>query len=121
MFHVSIAENSIKNAISFYELLGGRVSYESPLGYVNITIHDCQLTIHEKRTVEPLSDFHFGFNTTKADFQQIVTKISNIFPNSVRSGPLVVDRDTPRERMKMFLQSPSGHLIEIKGIEHTKL
>lgn len=55
MFHLSISENSLDKAISFYEMLGGKVSHRDNSGYVNILLHGCQLTLHESKAVEPVT------------------------------------------------------------------
>jgi extradiol dioxygenase family protein len=62
-----------------------------------------------------LPDLHFGFNLTLKDFDELAATITKHNSPHVAAPPKVVDAGTPMERKKMYLKSPSGYLVEMKG------
>ena len=63
-----------------------------------------------------LPEFHFGFNTSRDHFEKIAKTITEENPELIKMAPKTIDAGTAMERRKMYLNSPSGYLIEIKGV-----
>lgn len=115
-FHLSIGVNSFKEEVGFFTaLLGAVVTHEDP-NYVNLDVFGAQITLKEIPGIKPvLSEFHFGFNLTLKAFDDIAASILKCNSVHVVAQPTVVDANTPMERKKMYLKSPTGYLVELKG------
>jgi extradiol dioxygenase family protein len=115
-FHLSIGVNSFNDEIHFFTtLLNAEVTHRNP-EYVNLEVFGAQITIKEIPGIKPnLPELHFGFNLTLKSFDDLATSIMKHNSNHVAAGPTVVDANTPMERKKMYLKSPSGYLVELKG------
>ena len=118
-FHLSIGVKSIEESVSFFsDLLGGIVTYRDDSGYVNINLFDCQITLKNNPSISPdLPDFHFGFNMSRDEFENIASRVQSKAPNFVQMQPKVVDEGTDMERKKMYLRCPTGYLVEFKGYQ----
>lgn len=116
-FHLSIGVKSIEDAVSFYSgVLGGVVTHRDESGYVNIELFGSQITLKNNPKIKPeLPDFHFGFNMSLEEFNDLSTQIMEKSRSVVYMEPKVVDEGTDMERKKMYLKSPTGYLVELKG------
>ncbi|NRA66193.1 MAG: hypothetical protein HRU19_17025 [Pseudobacteriovorax sp.] len=116
-FHLSIAAKEIEKEAQFLcELLGGTVTHRDPSGYINIDLQGCQITLKTNSLVEVnLQDFHFGFNLDSDEFEMISSRIIESKYQDIVMKPKVIDAGTPIERKKMYLKSPTGYLVELKG------
>lgn len=117
-FHLAIAVNSIDDEVGFFVgLLGARVTHREP-AYTNLYVLGAQITLKEIPGIQPsLPEFHFGFNMTLNEFDKRANSILSSQANSFRVllKPTVVEANTPMERKKMYLKSPTGYHVELKG------
>lgn len=116
-FHLSIGVRSIKESASFFvSTLKATIVHEDPSGYINIDLFGSQITLKENPAIDPqLPDFHFGFNLSLKEFDELSRYISDKNPSAIVAHPKVTDSDTPIERKKMYLKCPTGYLVELKG------
>ena len=114
--HLSIGVHSISDSVNFFTTtLNGRITHQEET-YTNIDLFGLQLTLKPGMKVTAgLTDFHFGFNMSLTEFDEFAEKIVSEHSQFVQMEPQVVDGGTPMERKKMYLKSPSGYLIELKG------
>ena len=116
-FHLSLPVKSLEVSISFFEKIGGDVTHRDESGYVNVALFGCQITIREVDDFNfYLPEFHFGFNTSRDHFEKIAKMIKEENPELIKMAPKTIDAGTAMERRKMYLNSPSGYLVEIKGV-----
>lgn len=117
-FHLSLGVKDLQKSVNFFEtILGASVSHRDPSGYVNVLVYDHQITLRSHHGINPdLPHFHFGFNMTREQFDSTAERILQIGREYVAAEPMIVDGGTPLERKKMFLTSPSGYSIELKGL-----
>ena len=116
-FHLSLGVNDIEKSIIFFEgLLKGTVTHRDKSGYVNIELFGSQITLKENENIKPdLPDFHFGLNLDLDEFESLSQSIMKEGKGVVEMGPKVIDAGTSMERKKMYLKSPTGYLVELKG------
>ncbi len=116
-FHLSIGVKSIEDSVEFFEsLLGGRVTHRDITGYVNLELFGSQITLKENKSIDPtLPDFHFGFNMSLIEFDQLANRVLINGRERIHMEPNIVDAGTSLERKKMYLKCPTGYLIELKG------
>lgn len=116
-FHLSIGVKSIEDSVHFFsKVLGAKVTHRDQSGYVNLELFGCQITLKENPSINPhLPDFHFGFNMSLHEFNQLSERIISIDPDRIYMEPKVVDGGTNLERKKMYLKCPTGYLVELKG------
>ncbi len=116
-FHLSIGVKSIEDSINFFsELLGGKVMHRDASGYVNIELFGSQITLKDNPTINPnLPDFHFGFNMSLQEFDDLSMRIMSKAADQVHMKPKIADGGTALERKKMYLKCPTGYLVELKG------
>ncbi|MCJ8276696.1 MAG: hypothetical protein HRT44_05600 [Bdellovibrionales bacterium] len=117
-FHLSLGVKSIDDSVSFFqETLNASVTYQEE-SYTNIEVFGHQITLKPNSTIDPqLQDFHFGFNMSLEEFNQISNRVLSMSSKFVKMEPKVVDSGTPMERKKMYLQSPTGYIVELKGYQ----
>lgn len=117
-FHLSIGVKSIADSVKFFtEVLNGKVTHDEP-AYVNLELFGHQITLKPNETISPeLPDFHFGFNMSLKEFDQIAETVTTKFPMHVHMKPKVVDSGTSMERKKMYLKCPTGYFVELKGFQ----
>ena len=115
-FHLSIGVKSIDDSIKFFtEVLNGKITHKEQ-AYVNLELFGHQITLKPNETISSdLPDFHFGFNMSLEEFDQISDKALSTSPEFIHMKPKVVDEGTPMERKKMYLKCPTGYLVELKG------
>ena len=118
-FHFSMPVRSLSAAKAFFiEVLCATLEHEDPSGYINIDFHGAQLTLHELPDMSDASpDMHFGANLSVEAFKRLTRHIESVAPQAIRVPAKVVDAGTDRERHKLFVQSPEGYLIELKGMK----
>lgn len=116
-FHLSLGSKSIDDSIYFFTVvLPGKVTHRDESGYVNLEVFEAQITLKSNSTINPeLPDFHFGFNLSLSEFNDLSRKIMEKHSAFIFMEPQVVDGETPMERKKMYLKSPTGYLVELKG------
>lgn len=116
-FHISIGVRSLDESVSFFvDVLGASVSHRDISGYVNLDLCGNEITLKPSKSVETtLADFHFGINLKLEDFEVLASSIMECHRKFVKMEPKWVDANTPIERKKMYLQCPTGYLIELKG------
>ncbi|MEM7645501.1 MAG: VOC family protein [Pseudomonadota bacterium] len=116
-FHLSIGANSLEESTQFFQdVLGGRVTVREKDNGANVDVLGSQIFLKNHPGIKPsLPDFHFGFNLGIDDFEKLAQKIMVNHPHVVTMEPKVIDAGTELERKKMYLKSPSGYVIEIKG------
>ena len=115
-FHLSIGVRSIAESVDFFsKVLNGKVTHQEP-SYVNMELFGHQITLKPNESIDVnLPDFHFGFNMSLAEFDSISDKVLSTSSKFVHMEPRVVDAGTSMERKKMYLKSPTGYLVELKG------
>ena len=118
-FHLSLGVDSLKDSVYFFnKVLNGEIEHEDVSGYINVNVRGCQLTLREVKNISVnLPEFHFGFNLSLTEFEIISKKIIKDHKECIKMMPKTVDQGTPLERKKMYLNSPSGYMIELKGIK----
>ena len=116
-FHLSIGSKSIEDSVQFYtEVLPGRVVHRDHTGYVNLELFGAQVTLKDNPSIDPeLPDFHFGFNLSLSEFDELSGRIQSNYASFIAIKPKVVDGGTAMERKKIYLKSPTGYLVELKG------
>lgn len=116
-FHLSIGVASIPKSVDFFtNTLPGKVTHEDPSGYVNIELFESQITLKNNPGIKAnLPDFHFGFNMSLNEFDHLAENILSSGRQWISMEPKVVDANTPMERKKMYLKSPTGYIVELKG------
>lgn len=115
-FHFSIGVQSLEKEVQFLtQTLGAKVTHQQD-EYVNLEVCGVQMTL-KPRVDSCLDDpdFHYGLNLSLKQFDQVSKLISGSNPDSISMSPHVVDAGTSLERKKMYLNSPSGYRIELKG------
>lgn len=117
-FHLSIGVRSINDSVNFFtKVLNGKVTHQETT-YVNMELFGHQLTLKPNDSISSdLPDFHFGFNMSLEEFDLIADKLTSTASKYIHMEPKVVDLGTPMERKKMYLKSPSGYLVELKGYQ----
>lgn len=122
-FHLSIGSKSIEDSVHFFtEVLPGLVAHRDESGYVNIELFGAQITLKSNPSISPnLPDFHFGFNVSLSEFNDLANKIADRYNSFISMEPKVVDGGTLMERKKMYLKSPTGYLVELKGYKQNVL
>ena len=115
-FHLSIGVRSIAESKKFFaEVLGATLTHEEAT-YVSYDLYGSQISLKPNPSIDPfLPDFHFGINLSFEVFEQLSEKICRDYPEVIKIPPHVVDADTPLERKKMYLNSPTGYLVELKA------
>ena len=115
-FHLSIGVKSVDESIKFFvEVLNGKITHKDPT-YTNIELFGHQITLKPNGTISPeLPDFHFGFNMSLEEFNEISDSVLSTASEFVYMKPKVVDEGTSMERKKMYLKCPTGYLVELKG------
>ena len=115
-FHLSLGVKSLKEESDFFEnVLGAKILNKDYSKGVNIDAFGCQLYLEECENLKPdFPRFHFGFNFSMDDFDVIVQRMEK-HQEFVTMKPKVVDAGLSTERTKMYLKSPTGYMIEIKG------
>lgn len=118
-FHLSIGTRSLKESAEFFEnVLGGKVTFREKDNGANVDVFGSQIFLKSNPDINPsLPNFHFGFNLSINEFEDLAKKILANFADTVVMAPKVVDEGTPLERKKMYLKSPTGYMIEIKGFK----
>lgn len=118
-FHLSLGVRDLEVSLAFFEeVLGAKVLHRDPRGYVNIDAFGHQITLKHRPDIVPdLMDFHFGFNMSREQFDIIAEKVLQVGQDHVTMEPKIVDGGTHLERKKMFLASPTGYSIELKGVD----
>ncbi len=116
VFHLSLGVRAIEAEIHFFvELLGAKVTHEES-DYSNLDVFGTQLTLKEAPGIQTdLREFHFGFNFSLEEFDRISTSIMKFNSTHVAASPTVVDANTVMERKKMYLRTPTGYVVELKG------
>jgi extradiol dioxygenase family protein len=116
-FHLSIGVKSIEESVHFFtEILGAKVQHRDPSGYVNIDLLGNQITLKQNADIVPqLPDFHFGLNLSLDEFDNLSNDILKKGRQFISMAPEVWDAGTNLERKKMYLQCPTGYLVELKG------
>ena len=116
-FHLSISVCSIEESANFFiQVLRGRITHKSPCRYLNVDLRGNEVILKETSgPVSDDSDFHFGVNLSSSDFEALAKQIQTHHPNTWVQTPRVVDAGTSLQRRKMYLNCPTGYLIEIKG------
>ena len=119
VFHLSIGVHSIGDSTKFFvDVLGGKILYKDPTGYVNLDVFGVQITLRESPGINPdSSELHFGFNLSHENFNRMAESIRKHHPSCVFAEPTLVDPNTPLERKKMVLKCPTGYLVELKGYQ----
>lgn len=117
-FHLSLPVRNLVESRDFYtRVLQAKVGSDAASGYINIDLDGMQLTLHERPDMQaPSKDIHFGMNLAVDAFDALAEHIQLTSADCIKVQPKMVDAGTPRERHKMFLQCPSGYLIELKGV-----
>ena len=115
-FHLSLGVKSITESINFYtQILGCELTYEST-EYCNLDFFGSQLTIkHIPNIKTKIPELHFGVNLPMEEFEAYCKRILATKFGGILTLPTTVEIDTNMERRKMYLQSPSGYIFEIKG------
>lgn len=119
-FHLSIGVNSLLESVAFFtEILGATVTQDNAsAGYVNLELASVQLTLQQReKTTADAPEFHFGINVGLSTFDALVRRVTEQRPECIVKQPVVVDAGSALERRKMHLRSPSGYLVEIKGMK----
>lgn len=118
-FHLSIGVRDPDESARFFEdILGATVSHRDPSGYINILAFGHQITLQNCPDIAvTLPGLHFGFNLTPELFDATAEKVLAAGRQYVTMEPKVVDAGTALERKKMYLSSPSGYAIELKGVK----
>lgn len=116
-FHLSIDVRDLDAAVAFFTRdLRGTVAHRDPSGYVNVDFYGCQLTLKKNaRAPESAPNIHFGVNLTRAQFTELAEHVMATARACVAKAPYVADPGTPIERAKMYLNGPSGYVVELKG------
>lgn len=117
-FHLSIGVRDPDESARFFEeILEATISHRDPSGYINILAFGHQITLQRCPDIAvTLPGLHFGFNLTPERFDAIAQKVMAVGRQHVTMPPKVVDAGTALERKKMYLASPSGYRIELKGV-----
>lgn len=117
-FHLSIGVRDLEQSATFFvNVLGAAVSHRDPSGYINILAFGHQITLqHRPDITVDLPGLHFGFNLTPQQFDTIAERVIAKASEFIAVPPKVVDAGTVMERKKMFLTSPSGYQLELKGV-----
>ena len=116
-FHLSIGTKSLVESAKFFQdVLGGDVTFREKDNGANVELFGSQIFLKNSPNIEPsLPDFHFGFNLSIGEFENLSERIMANHGAVVVMEPKVVDAGTPLERKKMYLKSPTGYVVEIKG------
>jgi len=94
-FHLSIAVKSIEDSLDFF---------------------GSQITLKHQPDIEvDHPHFHFGANLSLKEFDRLAENILENGRNYISMEPKVMDIGTPLERKKMYLNCPTGYLVELKG------
>ncbi len=114
-FHLSIGVKSLKESKEFYrDVIGADITYEGD--YINIDFYGTQITLKDNPEINvDLPDLHFGVNLPLDKFKKLENNISMNHSKWIHTPIHIVDKGTEMERQKMYLNCPSGYLIEIKG------
>ena len=117
-FHLSIGVKSLKESKEFYrDVVGADITYEGD--YINIDFYGTQITLKDNSEINvDLPDFHFGVNLPLDKFKKLENNISMNHSKWIHTPIHIVDKGTEMERQKMYLNCPSGYLIEIKGYKN---
>ena len=117
-FHLSIGVKSLKESTEFYrDVFGIDVTYEGD--YINIDFYGTQLTLKDNSEINgDLPDFHFGVNLPFDKFKKLQNNISMNHSKWIYTPTHIIDKGTEMERQKIYLNCPSGYLIEIKGCKN---
>lgn len=117
-FHLSIGVKSLKESKEFYrDVVGADITYEGD--YINIDFYGTQITLKCNSEINvDLPDFHFGVNLPLDKFKKLENNISMNHSKWIHTPIHIVDKGTEMERQKMYLNCPSGYLIEIKGYKN---
>jgi extradiol dioxygenase family protein len=116
-FHLSIGGKSIEASVDFFvRVMQGSVLHRDPSGYVNIDLFGSQITLKHNEDVSPsLPDFHCGMNLDLAKSDRLAKHILESGYDDIVMKHKVVDPGTQLELKKMYLNCPTGYLIELKG------
>jgi extradiol dioxygenase family protein len=119
-FHLSIGVNSISEETNFFSaVLSAKVTH-SESSYTNLDVLGVQITLKPIPGITPdLPELHFGFNLSLEKFNEVAASILKYHSRYVAASPTVVDANTVMERKKMYLKSPTGYLVELKGYKET--
>ena len=117
-FHLSIGVKSLIESKEFYrDVVGADITYEGD--YIDIDFYGTQITLKDNSEINvDLPDFHFGVNLPLDKFKKLENNISMNHSKWIHTPIHIVDRGTEMERQKMYLNCPSGYLIEIKGYKN---
>ena len=117
-FHLSLGVASLGDSTDFFtRILPGAVTHRDSSGYVNIDLWGTQITLKETDArVASTPEFHFGVNLPMTEFERLAERILASGYAGIVAAPILVDAGTPMERRKMYLQCPTGYLIELKGL-----
>ena len=117
-FHLSIGVKSLKESKEFYrDVVGADITYEGD--YINIDFYGTQITLKDNSEINvDLPDFYFGVNLPLDKFKKLENNISMNHSKWIHTPIHIVDKGTEMERQKMYLNCPSGYLIEIKGYKN---
>lgn len=120
-FHLSIGVKSLEESKEFYrDVVGADITYDGD--YINIDFYGTQITLKDNSDINvDLPDFHFGVNLPLDKFKKLENNISMNHSKWVHTPVHIVDKGTEMERQKMYLNCPSGYLIEIKGYKNLNL
>lgn len=121
-FHLSIGVESTDDEATFFEnVLKAKVTHRDASGYINVDFHGCQITLQiGGRGQEMGSHFHFGANLELEQFEQLSRHALQTAPDRVLKAPETWDEGTALERRKMYLKSPSGYVLELKGYRQAR-
>jgi extradiol dioxygenase family protein len=112
-FHLSIGVASVGEEAAFFEdVLQATISHRDPSGYVNVDFFGAQITLQRGGSAGD-GEFHFGVNLPMEDFDRLAAHVTAA--GRAVAPPQVAGEGTPLERKKLYLRSPSGYLIELKG------
>ncbi len=115
-FHLSLGVNSIDEEVKFFtSVLGARVTHSEPK-YTNLNVFGAQITLKNVSDIKAdLPEFHFGFNLSLDQFSELASSLVKSNSMQLVTRPAVIDAGTLFERKKMYLKTPSGYLVELKG------
>ena len=118
IFHLSFPVTSLVDSLAFYERVLGATRGRSGATWQDLLLFGHQVTLHEQPAQVLPRDAqgvrHFGAILGWDAFATLRARIAALEPR-VEARFLHRDAGQPGEHLKLLLEDPDGHLVEIKA------
>ena len=100
----------------FESVTKAKVTHRDPSGYVNVDFYGSQITLQTGGSGPDMGPhFHFGANFSLVEFEHLAAHAKSVSPESLVGEVEIWDKGTHMERRKLYLKTPAGYLLELKG------